>query len=49
MPHTKSLPLIPDGDPRAAEHDQIFVSMLGAMLQRAVADYGWQDISGGIG
>ena len=30
---------IPDGDPRRAERDEIFISMVGAMLQKGVADY----------
>ena len=30
---------IPEGDPRRAERDEIYVAMLGAMLQKGVADY----------
>jgi cellulose synthase operon protein C len=30
---------IPEGDPRRAERDEIYIAMLGAMLQKGVADY----------
>jgi tetratricopeptide (TPR) repeat protein len=37
--HKKFPGFIPDNDPRKAERDQIYYALLGAMLQKGVADY----------